>query len=253
MMFENCLLIAHRGESYDAPENTLAAINLAWERESDAVEIDVQLSKDNKIMVIHDQNTKRTGERNKLVKNQTLKELKELDVGIFKDKKWKGEKIPTLSEVFETVPNDKRLIIELKSGPQIINELNTEISNSQLAIEQVEIISFNLSTVVQVKKLLPDHKVLWLAELDYTFIGKIFRPSVDKLISMTIKNNLDGLDIWAGNMIDKKFVERIKSEKLLLYVWTVNDPEKAMLLMSMGIDGIATDRAQWMKNKIRVC
>lgn len=252
-MFENCLLIAHRGESYDAPENTLAAINLAWERESDAVEIDVQLSKDHKIVVIHDENTKRTGKRNKLVKNQTLKELKELDVGIFKDKKWKGEKIPTLGEVFETVPNDKRLIIELKSGPQILNELNTEISNSQLAIEQVEIISFNLSTVVQAKKLLPGHKVLWLAELDYTFIGKIFRPSVDKLISMIIKNNLDGLDIWAGNMIDKKFVERIKSEELLLYVWTVNDPGKAILLMSMGIDGITTDRAQWMKNKIRAC
>ena len=86
-MLKNCLIIAHRGESFDAPENTLAAVNLAWERGADAVEIDVQLSKDNKIVVIHDENTKRTGGRNKLVKNQTLKELKELDVGIYRDKK----------------------------------------------------------------------------------------------------------------------------------------------------------------------
>jgi glycerophosphoryl diester phosphodiesterase len=251
-MLKNCLIIAHRGESFDAPENTLAAVNLAWEREVDAVEIDVQLSKDKKIVVIHDENTKRTGGRNKLVKNQTLKELKELDVGIYRDKKWKGEKIPTLSEILETVPSDKKLIIELKSDPEIINELKEEIHNSNLAIEQVEIISFDIFTVAWVKKVMPEHNVLWIAELDYSFLGRLFSPSVDKLISNTIMNNLDGLDVWAGNMIDKKFVERIKSKDLMLYVWTVNDPDKAMWLKSIGIDGITTDRAQWIKNKTSI-
>jgi glycerophosphoryl diester phosphodiesterase len=251
-MPKNCLIIAHRGESFDAPENTLAAVNLAWERDADAVEIDVQLSKDQKIVVIHDENTKRTGGRRKLVKNQTLKELKELDVGIYKDKKWKGEKIPTLSEILETVPNDKKLIIELKSDHQIINELKDEIHNSNLAIEQVEIISFNILTVTMAKKVMPEHNVLWISELDYSFLRRIFSPSLDKLISDTIKNNLDGLDVWAGNMVDEKFVERIKSEDLMLYVWTVNDPNKAMWLKSIGIDGITTDRAQWIKNKTRI-
>lgn len=250
-MLKNCLIIAHRGESFDAPENTLAAVNLAWERDADAVEIDVQLSKDKKIVVIHDENTKRTGGRNKLVKNQTLKELKELDVGIYRDKKWKDEKIPTLSEILETVPNDKKLIIELKSDPQIINELKEEIHNSNLAIEQVEIISFDIFTVARAKKVMPEHNVLWLAELDYSFLGRILPSSVDKLISNAVKNNLDGLDVWAGSMIDKNFVEKVRSKKLMLYVWTVNDPKKAMLLQSIGIDAITTDRARWMKNKIR--
>ena len=96
------LIIAHRGESYDAPENTLAAINLAWQRNADAVEIDIQLSADNQIVVIHDLNTKRIGNRNKKVKKQTLAELKELEAGKHKGEKWKDEKIPTLSEVLET-------------------------------------------------------------------------------------------------------------------------------------------------------
>ncbi len=96
------LIIAHRGESYDAPENTLASINLAWQRDADAVEIDVRLSKDNKVVVFHDKTTRRLGGRNESVKNQTLEELKELDVGSWKSEKYKNEKIPTLTEVLAT-------------------------------------------------------------------------------------------------------------------------------------------------------
>ena len=99
---------------------------------------------------------------------------------------------------------------------------------------------------------MPEHNVLWISELDYSFLRRIFSPSVDKLISDTIRNNLDGLDVWAGNMVDEKFVERVKSEDLMIYVWTVNDPNNAMWLKSIGIDGITTDRAQWIKNKTRI-
>jgi len=75
------LIIAHRGESHDAPENTMAAINLTWERDALVVEIDVQLSKDKKLVVIYDLNTKRFAGLYKNVKDQTLKELRKLDVG----------------------------------------------------------------------------------------------------------------------------------------------------------------------------
>ena len=248
---ENCMIIAHRGESYDAPENTLASINLAWERNDDAVEIDVQLSKDNKIVVIHDKNTKRVTGRNNTVKNLSLKELKELDAGKFKGDKWEGEKIPLLREVLSTVPGSKKLIIEIKCGSEIINVFKDEIDNSGLSAEQIEIIGFDISVVVKAKQALPGHKVLWLAGLDYSFIGKIFRPSVDKLITKTLENNLNGLDVWAGKLINKEFVQKVKSNGLLLYVWTVNDPGKVKMLQSFGIDGITTDCAGWMKENIR--
>jgi len=245
-----CTIIAHRGESYDAPENTLASINLAWKRNANAVEIDVRLTKDNKVVVIHDKNTKRTTERNKPVKVQTLKELKELDAGKFKHKKWQGERIPLFGEVLATVPINKKLIIEIKCAADIINFLKEEISKSGLNADQIEIIGFDISVVAKAKQALPDFKVLWLHELDYTIIGKVFSPSVDKLIEEVKENNLDGLDLWAGKFITREFVQKIKSNGLLLYVWTVNDPAKAKMLRSFGIDGITTDRAGWMKKKI---
>ena len=250
MNSHNCTIIAHRGESYDAPENTLASINLAWERNADAVEIDVQLTKDNKIVVIHDKNTKRTTGRSKSVKSQTLNELRELDAGLFKDKRWRDEKIPVLSEVLKTVPVGKKIIIEIKCGLEIINFLKEEISNSGLSADQIEIIGFDISVVAKAKQALPDYKVLWLHELDYTIIGKVFHPSVDTLIEKGKENNLDGLDLWAGKFITKEFVQKIKSNGLLLYVWTVNDPETALELYNQGIYGITTDRPVWLKDRI---
>src|SRR5215510_13578750 len=81
-------IIAHRGASFDAPENTLAAIHLGWKQQADAVEIDVQFSKDGHVVVIHDDNTRKTGGVRKKVSAQTLAQLKSLDVGRWKHAKW---------------------------------------------------------------------------------------------------------------------------------------------------------------------
>src|SRR5215218_7394628 len=80
-------IVGHRGASFDAPENTLASVKLAWEQKADAAEFDVFLSKDGKIVVIHDANTKRVAGVDKPVVQQTLEELRTLDVG-----KWKNPK-----------------------------------------------------------------------------------------------------------------------------------------------------------------
>src|SRR5439155_3091233 len=87
---------AHRGESHDAPENTMASFNLAWSRDDDACELDIHLTKDGKLIVCHDDDTERTsGKRVKLIlKDHTLDELRDIDVGSFKDAKFAGEKMP---------------------------------------------------------------------------------------------------------------------------------------------------------------
>ncbi len=108
-------IIAHRGASFDAPENTLAAIRLAWQQQADAVEIDVHLSRDRHLVAIHDFNTRKTTGRNRPVARQTLAQLRTLDAGQWKHPRWRGEKIPTLEEVLATVPPGKRLFIEIKA------------------------------------------------------------------------------------------------------------------------------------------
>jgi glycerophosphoryl diester phosphodiesterase len=124
-------IIAHRGESFDAPENTLAAINLAWERGAEAVEIDIQFSKDRELVVIHDTDTKRLAGIDKKVVDQTLEELKKLDVGVWKDIQFKDERVPTISEVLDTIKNGKRLIIEMKSGSETIPVLKKTIQKQR--------------------------------------------------------------------------------------------------------------------------
>ena len=243
-------LVAHRGESYDAPENTLASVNLAWKRNADAVEIDVHLSKDNRVVVIHDPNTKRTGGRNKKVVLQTLEELKELDVGLWKNKQYKNERIPTLQEVLQTIPHEKSLVIEIKSDKKLIPFLKDDILSSNISPKQIEIISFDYSTVIAAKRMLPEAKVLYLANLDYSWFTKITSPSVERLIQKVKEENLDGLNVWAGKMLTQLFTEKVKNSNLLLYVWTVNNPMLAKTLYSWGIDAVTTDCAYWMRREI---
>jgi glycerophosphoryl diester phosphodiesterase len=244
------LIIAHRGESIDAPENTLASVNLAWERGAGAVEIDVHLSYDNRIVVIHDPTTKRTGGLNKKVKFQKVDELKLLDVGGWKSSKYRNERIPTLIEVINTVPPEKKLVVEIKSGIKLVSYLKNEIDLTRIDNKQIEIISFDFATVKLAKRLMPTNKVLYLAELDYTWLSRVVSPSVDKLIFKVKNAGLDGLNVWAGKKLNEEFVHKVKNAGLLLYVWTVNDPEHAKMLISWGVDAITTDVAQWMRKRI---
>lgn len=244
------IIIAHRGESFDAPENTLAAINLAWERNAAAVEIDIQLSKDEQIVVFHDLKTKRIGNRNKKVKKQTLAELRELDAGKHKSEKWIGEKIPTLTEVLTSVSPNKKIIIEIKSSVKILPFLKKEIEKSGLKNEQIEIICFQISTIVSAKKALPQFKCLWLLNLDYIWINRIFPPNVKRIISKTKKYNLDGINVWAGKMLSRDFARKIKAANLLLYCWTVNDPVQAKKLFNIGVDAVTTDKQMFLKTEL---
>jgi glycerophosphoryl diester phosphodiesterase len=248
MKIHSTLIIAHRGESFDAPENTMAAINLAWDQGAEAVEIDIQLSSDKEIVVIHDFNTMRLAGMNKKVKNQSLDELKKLNVGSWKDIQWKDEKIPTLREVLDSVPDGRKLIIEIKSDSSIIPFLKTAVEQSGLRNEQIELIGFDLKTMAQAKKEMPENKVLWLLELDYTRINRIFKPSIKKAIAKVRKHQLDGLNVWAGEMLNQKTVELVHEAGLQLYCWTVNDVEKAKNLIAWGIDAITTDGAQWLSS-----
>ena len=94
-------VIGHRGSSKKAPENTLAAVKLAFFENADGVEVDVRLTKDKELVCIHDKDTLRTTGHKRFVFESYVESLKTLDVGLRKGKRWKGETIPTLSEVLK--------------------------------------------------------------------------------------------------------------------------------------------------------
>lgn len=244
-------LIAHRGASYDAPENTLAAVNLAWEQNADAVEVDIHLSKDGRVVVIHDDNTIRTGCKDRKVSEQTLAELRLLDVGKFKGEQWTGEPIPTLDEVLQTLPDEnKRVIVEIKCGPEILSELRNVIDKADIYPNQTELISFDLTTLKLARKMFPEQKILWLSEINRDRKINLWKPAVEELVGKARQAGLDGLNVRAYDAVDETFVAKVKTEGMKCYVWTVNDPPHARCLQDAGVDAIATDRPGWLRKEL---
>lgn len=241
-------IVAHRGASFDAPENTVAAIKLAWEQKADASEFDVYLTKDGKLVVIHDATTKRTAGADLKVADSTLEELRKLDAGKWKAEKFAGEKLPTLEEMLATVPAGKRVFIEIKCGPEAVPEMDRVLKAGKLKPEQACVISFNADVVAASKKARPDLQALWIVSLN----SKNAKPkTAEELIEKAKEIKADGLDLSATPaVLDKAFGDKVKAAGLKLYVWTVNDAELARKMIAAGVESITTDRPGWLREQL---
>ncbi|MBG88726.1 MAG: glycerophosphodiester phosphodiesterase [Verrucomicrobiales bacterium] len=242
-------IIAHRGASHDAPENTMASVKLGWKQGADAVEVDVMLSKDGRIVVIHDKDTKRVAGVDRKVKDQTYAQLRRLDVGTWKADKWKGESIPSLAEVLATIPDGKRMFVELKTGPEIVPALKRVVKASGTRAEQIAIISFNLEACVETKKALPRHEVSFLS--GFKPKGTSMTPKIKTLIRKAKIAGLDGLDVDGRKLNESDAGTAIHAGGLRFYVYTINDAKLARQLIQNGVDGITTDRPKWLRDQLR--
>jgi glycerophosphoryl diester phosphodiesterase len=241
-------IIGHRGASHDAPENTLAAIKLAWEQGAGAAEFDVRLTRDRRVVAIHDTDTGRTaGGANRVVAGSTLAELRSLDVGRWKGERFAGEKIPTLDEVLATVPDGRRVFIEVKCGPEVVAELDRVLRASGLKPEQTAVISFDADVVAAVKRDWPDLPAYWVVRLDAKGGTP---PKAEELVARAKEVQADGLDLSASGALDEAFARTVRAAGLGLYVWTVNDPAVAGRMVRLGVDGITTDRPGWLRERL---
>jgi len=222
------LIIAHRGASANAPENTLATFRLVREQGADAIEADFHLTKDGRIICIHDRTTQRVAGVNLIVGEATLAQLRELDVGSWQGSQWAGERIPTIEEVLGSAPKGKRVFIEIKCGPEIIPLLGLALRGSDLTSDQVAVISFSQSVIAESKRQLADVKAFWLTSLrGDERTGQPYPPFSQ--ILRTLKGiNADGLDRDARSTIDAAFVAELRKEGMELHVWTVDDLETAL-------------------------
>lgn len=242
--------VAHRGESADAPENTMAAFRLAWERGVPAIELDVHQSKDGALIVSHDADTERTTGTKLVIKDSTLDELRALDAGCWKDPRWAGEKLPTLGESLATIPKDARCFIEIKVGPEIVPALVETIRESGKTPAQLAIISFHADTIAEAKRRLPEIPAYYLASFRQDKQTGAWEPTAADLIAKAREIQADGLDLAFKGPIDREFVQQVKDAGLKFYVWTVDDPAEAHRLIAAGVDGITTNKAAWMQRQL---
>jgi choline-sulfatase len=247
----NPLVIAHRGSSAQAPENTLPAFQLAWEQGADGIEADFQLTKDGHIVCFHDKDTKRLAGRPLAIADATLEELRQFDVGSiqpqaaeralrsWKSDKFKDVRIPTIAEVFATVPQGKKIFIEIKCGSEIIDPLLRELTSSGLTHDQVVVIGFDSGILKSLKARDPKWQTAWLCSFEKRANGKP-RQAPARVIK-TLRDIKALALMSGGGDADKDLLDNIRTAGIKHYVWTINDPKLAAAYRAQGADAIITD------------
>ncbi len=250
------MLACHRGENLVAPENTMAAYNLGWKQGDRYLETDIQLTKDGKVVICHDPDTYRTsGNKQKVViKDATLEEVRAVDVGSFKGEKYKGEKCPTLDELYDSIPDAHHgVYTEIKSGIDVVPAFVEIVKQRKLTPEQVIVISFHADALEASKKGLPEYKHYFLANYkkDKAHPGQyLAKPNVDDWIATAKKIGADGLDLQAAPPLDEAACKKIADAGLELHIWTVDDVETAKRYVDWGAKSITTNRAHGLGEEL---
>jgi len=243
-------IIGHRGASFDAPENTLAAFRLAFEQGGDGIEGDYQLTLDGQIVCMHDATTARTAGIDLQVSGSTLKELKTLDVGSWKDRRWACERIPTLEEVLAAVPLGKWVFIELKCGAEIIPPLKEILCRSKVAMEKIRLLTFDSLLAGELTAAIPGIPVCLNVEYTHGKLDEAWAPSLDQILGMMACSGAAGLSSEANGRVDDTLVNAIRSNGKELFVWTVDSVSDAKRYQRLGVDAVMTNRPGFLKSGI---
>lgn len=228
-------IIAHRGASAHAPENTLSAFKMALDHNADGVELDAKLTIDGKIVVIHDQTVDRTTGAHGVVREMTLAQLKALDAGSFFDSAFAGERIPTLEEVFVAVGSRALINVEITNYTSVWDALPDKIADLVIKYglqDHIIFSSFHPLNLIRVKRRLPNVPTAILTDVGRR--GWLLRSEVGRLITpqfihpyyMDVNEVMLNFEHQRGRRVN---------------VWTVDNPDEIRRLFKMGIDGIITD------------
>lgn len=225
--------IAHRGASAHAPENTLASFKKALDLAVAAIELDIALSRDEKLVVIHDPDLERVAGKRGRVEDFTARELKETDVGSWFDKKYSGEGVPSLEDVFQLVGKKATLHIEMKGGcgfyPGIEKKLAQWLKRRDPPRENL-ISSFDHEALYHLRRL--DKK----ARIGY-LLG---RTSLSRAFQEMAELKAESLNL-SLNQVNAKIVSECRSRGLKVLVYTVNSRRDVVSLKRLGVDGIFTN------------
>lgn len=229
MALSEVQITAHRGSSKEAPENTLEALMAAAEELADFAEIDVQLTKDGAIVLMHDANTKRTTGVSGSIGQMTLEQVQALDAGSWFSKEFAGTRIPTLEQVLDYCKGRLNLNIEVKNVgknselPQKVVEMVKEYDFE----EQCVLTSTSLGYLRQIKELAPELKTGYILSAAY---GNYFEDEAVDFISIR------------SNFINESMIEAAHGAGKAVHGWTVNSKSEMERMRILGVDNVITDK-----------
>ena len=234
------LVIGHRGASADAPENTIAAFELALEQGADGIELDVHLSADEQPVVIHDFTLERTTDGAGPVSDHRVRELKRLDAGGWHDRRFRGQRVQTLQEVLERFRDRARFWIELKGGSTLypgVEERVVSMIEIYDVVDRVLVQSFDHVAIARVRTLnreIPVGALVAQAPLDPALLD---RETVSAICP-------------GAHVLSAPLLREIQGAGLACYVWTVNEPAQMDRLVEWGVNGIITDRPGLLRARL---
>ncbi len=234
MNLEMIRVTSHRGFSYDVPENTLPAIEKAIEEQADSIEVDVRMTKDGELVLLHDNNLKRTTGVNKNIWEVTYAEASLLDAGSWRGEAYAGTKIPTLREVFELCKGKVNLNLDLKfrSDKEGLEEKVVALIEEYEMEWQCVISSTSLTILEDVKLLNPDIRTGYITYQMYR--GYFTNENID---FFSIKSNL----------LTKTVSREVHKNGKEIHVWTVNSKNELERMKRLGVDYIITDDPSFAK------
>jgi len=222
---------AHRGFSWEYPENTVLSFKKAVELNVDEIEMDVKFSKDKIPVILHDEKVDRTTDGTGYIWDLNLKEIKKLDAGKWKNVKFKGEKIPTLEEAIEVIPKNIDINLHTWTDKKLIEKVikilieRDKIKTTYFAIDS--------SLIEFARKIYPDVRICNM--------GRQFnKPEI--YIEETKKWKAERLQFTPSYEITEKLVEKAHFYGIIVNVFYANDIKKAEKYIKMGVDVILTDR-----------
>lgn len=227
------LTIAHRGASGSFPENTLCAFRAAIEAGAHACELDVRLTSDDAVVVIHDETVDRTTDGRGPVAAMTLEEVKRLDAGRGFGPRFSGERIPTLDETLALTAGRCGLHVELKA--EGVERSVGAIVRAHDALGSSMASSFDWKMLARARAAEPRLRIALLAENE-----------PDRLVDVASAMKADAVNP-RFDMVSVGFCAAAHRLGLKVYTWTVDVPELMRMLIEMGVDGIATNYPERMR------
>ena len=234
--------ISHRGESLDAPENTIPAFALSFERKSDGMECDIYFTADKYLVCNHDGNTLRvSGEKvDADINNTTFADLQKIDVSNNKPG-FVDTRIPLWKDTLAYL-GDREYYVEIKRGDvNVVPELIKQIDKSGIPLKQFTMISFGDEVVKAYKEAAPERRALLLIGGDPTVTAE---EAIERLKAC----HADGLDLRGAENVNQEYVDKIHAAGYTLDIWTIDDPEKAKRFIGYGVDGLTSNCAAKLKN-----
>jgi glycerophosphoryl diester phosphodiesterase len=235
-------IVAHRGASFEAPENTLAAFKRAWALGVEAVELDVHVTKDGEVVVIHDATTKRTGGIDRVVAEQTLAELRVLDVGAWKHAKYERERIPTLAEALATMPAGRTMFVEIKSPRDTASMIGEVIRSARPTSVAIALQGYDAAALAALAAAVPEAPAYWTVDPPRDEAHQPL-PYPRTLIDDTKRRGFAGVALdFRG--VTEDLLTAAREAGILVDVWTLNETPLLAQWAARDVRWIETDRPE---------